>query len=94
MVGDERPDPPWVFPAEGSTYHPAVLRRAIDTLGGLWELLLLGARSGFRLGGPYWRWRRETAFGGDPERRPSRGERLRAVLDYGRWVYRMKRGRY
>ena len=69
------------------------MRRWLETLGGLWELLLLAARSRFRMGGAYWRWRRETAFGTDPARRPPRRERLRAVLDYGRWVYRMKRGR-
>jgi hypothetical protein len=69
------------------------VRRVIDTIGGLWELLLLAARSRFRLSGPYWRWRGETAFGGDPARRPGRRERLGQVLAYGRWVYRMKRER-
>lgn len=63
----------------------------IETLGGLWELALLAARSRFRLRGRYWRWRYETAFGSDPAVRPPRRQRLRAVLEYGRWVYRMKR---
>ncbi|MHC4219611.1 MAG: hypothetical protein ACYSU7_14305 [Planctomycetota bacterium] len=65
----------------------------LETLGGLWELVLLAARTGFRLRGPYWRWRGETVFGTDPATRPSRWQRVRAVIAYGRWVYRMKRGR-
>ncbi len=66
--------------------------RAIEILGGLWELFLLGLRTGFRFRGPYWRWRMETAFGTDPSLRPSRRQRLGAILAYGRWVYRIKRG--
>jgi hypothetical protein len=69
------------------------MRALFDTLGGLWELMLMALRTRFRMAGPYWRWRMETAFGADPRRRPPRRQRLRAVLDYGRWVYRMKRGR-
>ncbi len=69
------------------------MRRVIDTLGGLWELFLMGARVGFRLGRPYWRWRFETMFGADRARHPTLGRRVRVVLAYGRWVYRMKRGR-
>jgi hypothetical protein len=68
-------------------------RGLADGFGGLWELFMLAARSGFRLRGAYWQWRYETAFGSDPARRPSRAQRLRAILAYGRWVYRMKRGR-
>ncbi len=68
------------------------MRRLIETLGGLWELFLLGFRTGFRFRGPYWRWRMETAFGADPTARPSRWRRFGAVLAYGRWVYRLKRG--
>jgi hypothetical protein len=69
------------------------VRWLIDTFGGLWELVLLACRSRFRLRGAYWRWRTETAFGLDPARRPSRLERWRAILEYARWVYRMKRAR-
>ena len=61
----------------------------IETLGGLWELAALGCRSRFRLGGAFWRWRNETAFGNDPSCTPSRLQRWRRVLAYGRWVYRM-----
>ncbi len=67
------------------------MRRLVEILGGLWELLLLAVRSRFRMRGAYWRWRAETAFGRDPAAHPPFGKRLRAVLDYGRWVYRMKR---
>ena len=69
------------------------MQRVVETVGGVWELFLLAVKSRFRLRGPYWRWRFETAFGTDPSARPPRRQRLRAVLDYGRWVYRMKRGR-
>ncbi len=66
------------------------MRRIEETLGGLWELCLLAVKTRFRFRGRYWRWRFETVFGGDPAARPSRRRRLRAVLDYGRWVYRIK----
>ena len=69
------------------------MRHLEEVVGGLWELFLLGVRSRFRLRGSYWRWRAETAFGTDAARRPGAVQRIRAVLSYGRWVYRMKRGR-
>ena len=69
------------------------MRWFIDTMGGLCVLLVLAARSGFRLRGPYWRWRAETAFGPDRAKWPPTRQRLAATLAYGRWVYRMKRGR-
>lgn len=66
------------------------MRWLLDTLGGLYELLRLGAISGFRFRGAYWRWRIETAFGqGFPR---SRLELVRATLAYARWVHRMRRG--
>lgn len=65
--------------------------RIAEIAGGVWELLLLAARSRFRMRGAYWRWRAETAFGTDPAARPPLRRRLRAVLDYGVWVHRMKR---
>ena len=65
--------------------------RVVETLGGLWELLVLAIRSRFRMGGAYWRWRSETAFGADPAQRPPLPERFRQVIAYGRWVHRMKK---
>ncbi|MFZ4573997.1 MAG: hypothetical protein ACOYN0_06345 [Phycisphaerales bacterium] len=60
----------------------------MTTLLGLCELALLVARSGFRLRGKYWTWRMQTAFGrGVPA---DRRELLLAVLEYARWVRRMK----
>ncbi len=67
------------------------MTRLRDTIGGLWELGRLAAASRFRLSNRYWRWRDETAFGNDPAVRPGSIARWRAMLDYGRWVYRMKR---
>jgi len=59
-------------------------------LGALYELFRLAAISGFRLRGRYWTWRMHTAFGrGYPA---SRMETIRSVLEYGRWVRRMRRG--
>jgi hypothetical protein len=58
---------------------------------GVWELARLLAASRFRLGGAYWRWRRETAFGSDPARRPPLRERVRQIVAYGVWVHRMRR---
>lgn len=63
----------------------------LEYIGGLWELTRLGLLSRFRFRGAYWTWRMHTAFGrGYPE---SRAETLKSVLDYGRWVYRMRRMR-
>jgi len=67
------------------------MRTLLDYLGGLYELARLGVITGFRFRGPYWSWRLETAFGrGYPS---SRRELLRAVLAYGAWMRRMRRGR-
>jgi len=68
-------------------------KRLLETLGGLAALCRLAAACGFRFRGRYWRWRMETAFGSDPADWPPRRERLGAILDYGRWVYRMRRRR-
>lgn len=60
----------------------------LDTLGGLWQLLRLAALSRFRFRGPYWQWRLHTAFGrGYPA---SRRELVRSILDYGRWIHRLR----
>lgn len=65
------------------------LRSAWETLAGISELIRLGAITRFRFRGPYWKWRLSTAFGrGYPA---SRWELLRSVLEYGRWVRRMRR---
>lgn len=66
------------------------VRSAIDTLGAVYELARLGVITRFRFRGPYWEWRLHTAFGrGYPE---SRWQLVHAVLEYGRWVRRMRRG--
>jgi len=69
------------------------MRWLLDTLGGLWQLALLACKTRFRLTGPYWTWRMETAFGSDRRRWPPRRQRLLAILDYARWIHRMKRAR-
>jgi hypothetical protein len=63
--------------------------RAIENFWGLVELGRLAALSGFRLRGPYWRWRMHTAFGRGLPR--SRLELIRGLLAYGRWVRHMRR---
>ena len=64
------------------------IRWTLDTLGGLWQLARLGLLTGFRFRGSYWQWRLHTAFG---KGYPSRGELARSILEYGRWVHRMRR---
>jgi hypothetical protein len=66
------------------TVHMHVVR-------GLWNLALLGAKTGFRLKGRYWTWRMETAFGADRSKWPSAAERRRAAIEYGAWVGAMRR---
>jgi len=58
-----------------------------DTCRGLLELARLGVLSGFRFKGAYWTWRMQTAFGNGM---PSRTDRIKSVLEYARWVYRMR----
>lgn len=67
------------------------MRHLLETIGGMWALLMLAARTRFRLRGSYWRWRMETAFGSDRTKWPPRRERFHAILDYARWVHRMRK---
>ncbi|MCI0365015.1 MAG: hypothetical protein L0219_14150 [Phycisphaerales bacterium] len=67
------------------------MARLMETIGGCWELFRLGMKTRWRLRGPYWRWRYETAFGADPARRPTKWSQWRSVIEYGRWVHRMRR---
>ncbi|MFO0833021.1 MAG: hypothetical protein U0637_14410 [Phycisphaerales bacterium] len=61
------------------------------TLRALWELFRLGWITRFRMSGLYWRWRTGTALGPRGADAVSAAERRRAVLEYGRWVARMRR---
>lgn len=63
--------------------------RIIEFFGGIWELARLAVVSRFRFSGGYWTWRLHTAFGRGT---PPRSETIHAVLDYGRWMFRMRRG--
>jgi hypothetical protein len=60
----------------------------LDLLGGLYELARLAILTRFRFKGPYWQWRLHTAFG---RGYPPRAELIWSVLEYGRWVHRMRR---
>lgn len=64
------------------------LRWFRDTLGGLWELARLGFITRFHFRGPYWSWRMHTAFG---KGEPPAGDRRRSILDYARWIHRLRR---
>lgn len=67
----------------------AIRHAYVHSLGACWELFRLAALSRFRMRGAYWKWRMETAFGaGAPK---SRLAALRAMLEYGAWVYEMRR---
>ncbi len=61
----------------------------VDTLWALYELARLGVVTRFNFRGKYWTWRWQTAMGSNPT--ISRTERWRAMLEYGRWVARMRR---
>lgn len=65
----------------------------IDTLVGLAALARLALRTGGRVSGanahPYWRWRHDTAEGTGPDR--ARLRRGHALIEYARWVGRMRR---
>jgi hypothetical protein len=66
------------------------MRWLLDTIGGIWQLARLGVITRFRFRGDYWSWRMQTAFGrGMPA---TRAELARSVLDYGRWMHRVRRG--
>ncbi|MBX3359562.1 MAG: hypothetical protein KF745_14170 [Phycisphaeraceae bacterium] len=65
------------------------MRWTLDTIGGLYQLLRLAVMTRFDFRGDYWTWRLQTAFGkGYPA---TRAETIKAVLDYARWVHRMRR---
>ena len=63
----------------------------MHALRGIWNLALLGAKTGFRLRGRYWTWRMETAFGADRSKWPSAAARRKAAIEYGAWVGEMRR---
>ncbi|MFZ9692770.1 MAG: hypothetical protein ACO3EP_12090 [Phycisphaerales bacterium] len=75
------------------------MRSTPDTLLGRWRANLSGLAclasmalaTRMRIGGAYWSWRRETAFGSDPSRWPAPAERRRTILEYARWVASMRR---
>jgi hypothetical protein len=71
--------------------HPSIMRSVLESFGGVWELLVLAFKSRLRMNSPYWKWRNETAFGSDPSKRPPLRERIHAIMEYGKWVRRMKR---
>lgn len=53
-------------------------------------LLLLGFSTRFRLRGPYWAWRTQTAF---PEGSPAGGrtQLIKLAIEYGAWSWRTRR---
>jgi hypothetical protein len=53
-------------------------------------LVRLGMATRFRLGGAYWSWRRETAFGRDASHWPSAAHRRGAMIEYAEWVAQMR----
>ncbi len=63
---------------------------ACDTIRAILSLARLAVVSRFNFGSAYWAWRRETAFG-KHERTLSLKERVHSILEYGAWVWRMRR---
>lgn len=70
-----------------------MVHRVIETVCGVWALVVLGFKTGFRLRGSYWKWRYETAFGSEPNTHITRRQRFIAMIEYGKWVHRMNRYR-
>lgn len=66
------------------------MRRVMETSLGLLLLTAQLVRTRFPFRRRYWDWRMETAFGRFPI---GRRARIRAVLEYARWVYQMQRRR-
>jgi hypothetical protein len=62
--------------------------KLILTIRGLAHLVMMAAWSGFALRGRYWSWRRSTAMGSGAG--VSRQEARRGVLEYARWIARMR----
>ncbi|RLS64307.1 MAG: hypothetical protein DWH97_08375 [Planctomycetota bacterium] len=60
----------------------------IQSLLGLFRL---GLSTRFRVGGAYWSWREETAFGSDRSTWPTARARRHAMFEYARWAWRMRR---
>ncbi|HLP82720.1 MAG TPA: hypothetical protein VK157_00075 [Phycisphaerales bacterium] len=65
------------------------MRHHLDTLWALYELARLYVITGGKLKGAYWTWRWQTALGDNHGK--SRRELVQAMLEYGRWVARMRR---
>lgn len=65
-----------------------MLTSVLESVGAVYQLARLSVITRFRFRGEYWTWRLHTAFGrGFPA---SRFELLKSVLEYGRWVHRMR----
>ncbi|MDP7086481.1 MAG: hypothetical protein QF360_02525 [Phycisphaerales bacterium] len=61
------------------------MRLLLHTVLGLFRLLWVTRG---RLGGAWWRWRRETVFG-PPSQRPSQATQWRAMQHFLAWIWRM-----
>jgi hypothetical protein len=61
----------------------------LDAMRGTLCLARIALQSRGRIRSRYWQWRDETAFGNG--RWPvSRAQRVRALIEYGAWVWRMR----
>ena len=68
-----------------------MLRSLQHGITGLLGLALLVIRYRGRFSNRYWQWRRETAFGHDPSKEPRGVDRWWVILDFGAWVWRIRR---
>ncbi|MAA52171.1 MAG: hypothetical protein CMJ41_03900 [Phycisphaerae bacterium] len=68
-----------------------MLTRIHLLITGLLGLTLVVMRARGRLRGAYWTWRQQTAFGGSPSEWPAARKRRRSMLDFGAWVWAMRR---
>ena len=68
-----------------------MLRSSRHFVTGLLGLFLLCIRYRGRFKNSYWQWRRETAFGQDASRSSGGVDRWWAILDFGAWVWQIRR---
>ncbi|MFO0856286.1 MAG: hypothetical protein U0640_02875 [Phycisphaerales bacterium] len=67
------------------------MRRTLDFLWALYELARLALITRFNFKGKYWTWRWQTALGPQGANKFTSRQRWHAMIEYGRWVARMRR---
>ena len=67
-------------------------RRVADAVQSILGLIWIGIGQRGRIRSSYWRWREQTAFGQPDQHEVCPRQRRRALMAFGRWSWRMRRG--